>query len=303
MGIFKKTSAGGSSRKGYDLEQIKSNIPDNISSAIMMVDRDFMVTYANKPTLELLRTHADAFRKLFAAFDPEKIVGACIDVFHKNPAHQRKMLSDASRLPFKTEITVGDLKIALNVSASFDRKGNYVGNVLEWQDVTGARLNEGVMAAINRAQAVDRVLARRQDPARQRELPQDARLHARRNQGSASLDVRRSGLSGKRGISDVLGKARPRRVRRRAVQAHRQGRQGNLDPGELQPDPRQQRQAVQGGEVRHRHHRAEDAQRRFRRPARGHRQGAGRDRVHARRQDHRRQRQFPQDAGLYARAR
>jgi methyl-accepting chemotaxis protein len=153
MGIFKKTSAGGSSRKGYDLDQIKSNIPDNISSAIMMVDRDFMVTYANKPTLELLRTHADAFRKLFAAFDPEKIVGACIDVFHKNPAHQRKMLSDASRLPFKTEITVGDLKIALNVSASFDRKGNYVGNVLEWQDVTGSRLNEGIMAAINRAQA------------------------------------------------------------------------------------------------------------------------------------------------------
>ncbi len=120
----------------------------------MMVDRDFIVTYANKPTLELLRTHADAFRKLTSSFDPEKIVGACIDVFHKNPSHQRKMLADASRLPFKTEITVGDLKIALYVTACFDRKGNYVGAALEWQDVTGNRMNEGIIAAINRAQAV-----------------------------------------------------------------------------------------------------------------------------------------------------
>ena len=53
----------------------------------------------------------------------------------------------------------------------------------------------------------------------------------------------------------VLGEARPRRVRRRPVQADRQGRQGGLDPGQLQSDPRRQRQAVQGRQVRHRHHR------------------------------------------------
>ena len=47
------------------------------------------------------------------------------------------------------------------------------------------------------------------------------------------------------------------------VQADRQGRQGDLDPGQLQPDPRSQRQAVQGREVRDRHHRAEAAQRRL----------------------------------------
>ena len=41
------------------------------------------------------------------------------------------------------------------------------------------------------------------------------------------------------------------------IQAHRQGRQGGLDPGLLQPDHGHDRQALQGGEVRHRHHRAE----------------------------------------------
>ena len=37
----------------------------------------------------------------------------------------------------------------------------------------------------------------------------------------------------------------------------------SLDPGQLQPDPRSERQAVQGGEIRHRHHRAEDGHREF----------------------------------------
>lgn len=154
MSFFKKMSAGGSSRNDYNLSEVKRDIVEKVSVAIMMVDRDFIVTYVNEPTMALLRTNAAAFKALSASFDPEKIVGSCIDTFHKNPSHQRKMLSDPARLPFKTEITVGDLKIALHVSASFDRKGNYVGNVLEWRDVTSARLNEGMMAAINRAQAV-----------------------------------------------------------------------------------------------------------------------------------------------------
>src|SRR5690349_17111924 len=128
MSLLKKiTSYVGSA---YDIDELKNDIVEKVSAAIMMVDRDFVVTYVNEPTKELLRTNADAFRILWPSFDPEKIIGTCIDTFHKNPGHQRKLLADPSRLPFKTEITVGDLKIALHVTGSFDRKGNYVGNVL-----------------------------------------------------------------------------------------------------------------------------------------------------------------------------
>ena len=49
--------------------------------------------------------------------------------------------------------------------------------------------------------------------------------------------------------------------RRRSVQAGRQGRQRDLDPGELQPDLRHERQAVQGRQVRHRRHRAGEGKR------------------------------------------
>ena len=152
MSLFRTTAGHGSSN--HNLRELKSELADLVSSAIMSIDRDFIVTYVNRATMELLRKNADAFRTLHAAFDPEKIVGTCIDVFHKNPAHQRALLADPKRLPYHTEITVGDLKISLNVNGTFDRKGNLVGHVLEWRDVTESRLNEGMLAAINRVQAV-----------------------------------------------------------------------------------------------------------------------------------------------------
>ena len=65
------------------------------------------------------------------------------------------------------------------------------------------------------------------------------------------------GRARQRRLSGVLGQARPRRIPGGRVQALRQGRQGGLDPGLLQSDPRRHRQAVQGGQVRHRHHRGQ----------------------------------------------
>jgi methyl-accepting chemotaxis protein len=126
---------------------------DNSSIAMMTVDRDFIVTDVNQATTDLMESSAEIFGKIWPNFDPAQIVGSCIDQFHKDPAHQRKMLSDPGNLPFKTDITVGDFKFALNVDGIFDDDGEYVGNILEWADVTEARLNSGILAALDRAQA------------------------------------------------------------------------------------------------------------------------------------------------------
>ena len=157
MSFFKRgngSSNGAAGRGKYNLEQLKGSLAESITSAVMMVDRNLIVTYVNQATRDLLSTHVDEFRKLWPNFNPQAIVGTCIDTFHRNPADQRQLLSDPSRLPFKTEITVGSLKISLLVTGSFDKNGAYVGNVLEWKDVTEARLNEGMLAALNKAQAI-----------------------------------------------------------------------------------------------------------------------------------------------------
>ncbi len=150
---FSKTASSGRA-SGHNVAGLKGQIVDKISSAIMMVDRDFMVTYVNEPTLELLKKNEAAFKALWPNFSADKIIGTCIDTFHKNPSHQRQILADPTRLPIRTEITIGHLKVALLVNGAFDAKGNHVGNILEWRDVTAERLNAGMLDAINKAQAV-----------------------------------------------------------------------------------------------------------------------------------------------------
>lgn len=127
-------------------------------TAIMMVDRDLIITYTNQATTDLLTKHEDELRRVFPGFSADNLLGACIDVFHKNPAHQRQMLSDPKNLPHTTDINIGSLIFMLNVTAQIDDSGEYIGNTLEWSDVTEERMssadNAGQIAAIQKAQAV-----------------------------------------------------------------------------------------------------------------------------------------------------
>jgi len=124
---------------------------DSSMQAVMMVDRDFIVTYANTSTMNLLAKYQMQFSAVFPGFNAKAIVGTCIDTFHKNPAHQRQMLADPNNLPYQTDISVGELKFQLNVSATMDNEGNYVGNSLEWSDVTEIRKKELEVARLQSA--------------------------------------------------------------------------------------------------------------------------------------------------------
>jgi methyl-accepting chemotaxis protein len=120
----------------------------------MTVNRDFQVIGVNRATTELLARYREDFQKVWPNFDPARIIGMCIDTFHRNPAHQRRMLADESRLPFTTDISIGQLKFALRVTGSHSADGVYDGNILEWRDVTRERTDQGALAAIDKSQAV-----------------------------------------------------------------------------------------------------------------------------------------------------
>ena len=115
---------------------------DNAMTAIMMIDRDLIITYANKSTIDLLAKHEKTLQSLYPGFDSGNLLGSCIDVFHANPAHQRKILNDPNNLPFTTDIVVGPLIFRINVTALMNEGGDFVGCNLEWSDVTAARVSE-----------------------------------------------------------------------------------------------------------------------------------------------------------------
>lgn len=66
-----------------------------------------------------------------------KIVGSKIDVFHKNPEFQKKIIGDPKNLPHAAIIQVGPEKLSLNISALFDKSEKYIGAVVNWDVVTG----------------------------------------------------------------------------------------------------------------------------------------------------------------------
>ncbi|MBL4940269.1 MAG: PAS domain-containing protein [Colwellia sp.] len=128
-------------KQADDLANQLKGALDQSATAFIMINRDFTITYANAATLALLKQHETTFAQNWPGFtaDPEVILGTNIDSFHKNPAHQRKMLDDPNNLPYSTDIHIKHLTFKLNVSAIMDDSGKYIGNALEWQDVTEIR--------------------------------------------------------------------------------------------------------------------------------------------------------------------
>lgn len=92
---------------------------------------DFAIDYANRSSVAML----ERIRHLIKV-DPAKIVGTSIDIFHKNPDHQRRLLADPSNLPHKARIVLGGEILDLEIQALRDRSGRYAKALLIWNIVT-----------------------------------------------------------------------------------------------------------------------------------------------------------------------
>ena len=98
---------------------------------VMMCDTDFNVTYINKTSLNTLATV-----KHLLPVAPEQILGKSIDIFHKNPQHQRRLLLDPKNLPHAAKIKLGPGTLHLRVSALTKKEGRNTGAMLSWAVVT-----------------------------------------------------------------------------------------------------------------------------------------------------------------------
>ncbi|MBI2688863.1 MAG: hypothetical protein HYX27_21380 [Acidobacteria bacterium] len=96
-----------------------------------MVNLDFTITYVNQASV---RTLTGLQKHLPIAAN--EIVGQSIDIFHKHPAHQRRLLSDPSNLPHRAKIRLGPEILELLVSPIFDAANQYVGPMLTWNVIT-----------------------------------------------------------------------------------------------------------------------------------------------------------------------
>ena len=104
---------------------------DNAPSNIMLTDTDLRVTYMNPASKAMLKR-----LEQYIPVKADEMVGTSIDVFHKHPEHQRKMLADPANLPHRARIRVGPELMDLHVIATFDEQGRYAGPMLVWELAT-----------------------------------------------------------------------------------------------------------------------------------------------------------------------
>lgn len=123
-------STGHSINDAETLHRMLDSMPINV---IMCDPKTLEVTYINQTSTDTL----DTLRELLPSnVDPRNLLGTCIDVFHKDPSHQRRILGDRNNLPWNAKIKLGPETLDLRVAAVEGQDGEYFGAMVTWSVCT-----------------------------------------------------------------------------------------------------------------------------------------------------------------------
>ncbi|MDD1499321.1 methyl-accepting chemotaxis protein [Agrobacterium sp. CNPSo 3708] len=141
---------------GYsNTTHMQTNSLDHITANIMIADAGLNIRYMNKAVQELLKEAETDLKKELPRFDFEKLIGSNIDIFHKNPSHQRNMLAQLQG-QHRATIWVGHRAFDLIVTP-LRANGKITGFAVEWANAKERLQNmdyTAQMEAVSRSQAI-----------------------------------------------------------------------------------------------------------------------------------------------------
>ncbi|MBI1398324.1 MAG: methyl-accepting chemotaxis protein [Betaproteobacteria bacterium] len=125
---------------------------DRVTTNVMIADADGVIRYWNDSLKEMLTGAEADIRKALPAFDVRTVVGTNFDTFHRNPAHQRGLLSRLTGT-HRAQIEVGGRTFSLTANPIVDGCGTRLGTVVEWKDRTMEVAVEGEVSNVVTAAA------------------------------------------------------------------------------------------------------------------------------------------------------
>jgi methyl-accepting chemotaxis protein len=108
---------------------------DNVATNVMIADHAHNIIYMNQSVQEMFSAAEADIRTDLPQFSAAALLGSNIDIFHKNPAHQRGML-DRLTGTYKAQILVGGRTFSLTVTPVVNSRGERLGTAVEWLDRT-----------------------------------------------------------------------------------------------------------------------------------------------------------------------
>ncbi|CAN8140413.1 methyl-accepting chemotaxis protein [uncultured Thiomicrorhabdus sp.] len=132
-----RTRVAETEAKSYDGAKnaaVLTTAMNSASTNLMVADAEFNIKSINQSLAEMFQRNEASIREALPNFKASTVVGSNMDVFHKNPAHQRQMVQ-ALMEPWQGNLKVSDLILELTV-VPIIRNKQKVGYVVEWLDKT-----------------------------------------------------------------------------------------------------------------------------------------------------------------------
>ena len=126
-----------SEAKNYDAAKsaaILTTAMNSASTNLMVADVDFNIKSINASLEAMFARNEKQLQTALPNFKASQVVGSNMDIFHKNPAHQRQMVHSFTS-PWTGELKVAGLVLKLTVVPILRNKVK-MGYVVEWYDRT-----------------------------------------------------------------------------------------------------------------------------------------------------------------------
>lgn len=118
----------------YELSRILGAL-ETTTTNVMIADPERKIIYMNKSVEQMLRIAEADIKMALPHFAVDKIIGSNMDIFHKNPMHQMKLLENLTTT-YTGNIVVGKRSFRLVANPIFAKNGSRLGSVVEWLDRT-----------------------------------------------------------------------------------------------------------------------------------------------------------------------
>ena len=128
-------------RRIADLGLRSKTALDSVSTNVMMADPNLNIVYMNRAVEQMFKDAESDLKEVLPHFDADDIMGQNIDVFHANPAHQRRLLNNLKDT-YSAEMEVGARTFEVVANSVINERGEKLGIVVEWKDLTAARAAE-----------------------------------------------------------------------------------------------------------------------------------------------------------------
>lgn len=108
---------------------------------VMLANLDMQIVYMNRCLEQTLQQHEAGIRQQLSNFSVDKLIGQTVDVFHKKPEIQRRMIADLHE-PYHTKIEVGEATFSLIATPWKNADNERIGTIVEWKDLTATLARE-----------------------------------------------------------------------------------------------------------------------------------------------------------------